>query len=102
MTHILNQKNNNESQPQSKIHVGPQINADDVENLTVYNYACFDCSKESSLIRIISRTFGFASELCQKIICASSRKAKILNVIFLSLLLIAVAGGITGKIDILT
>ena len=63
------QRNKNESKLQHNIHVGPQINANDFEDLTVhvknkYKYACCDCSKENSFSGILSGTFGFLLGLC--------------------------------------
>ena len=81
------------------IHVGPQIITNDSENLAVKNkYACCDCSKESSLVGILSGTFGFVIGLLQSKCCVtSSQKVVIVKLIIFSLLVLSIGGAITGK-----
>ena len=96
MSHIFKQRNKKEYVFQHNIHIGPEVVTHDVENLTVKNkYACCDCSKESSLVGIITGTVGFVTGWFQNIILASTPKV-VIKLIVLSVLLASVGGAITG------
>ena len=99
MSNFFKPRSKNQYVFQHNINIGQEINANDIENLdqTVKNkYAFCDCSKDSSIVGIISGTVGFVIGWFQDFIISSSTKAVIAKVVILTLLLSSVGGGITG------
>ena len=101
MRNIFESRRKNETTFQYTINVGPQVNVHDVEDLTVKNkYACCDCSKESSLVGILTGTFGFVTGWIQNILLAGTPKVIIVKLIVLSVLLASVGGAITLSLSL--
>lgn len=93
-------KNKNENIFHDNIHVGQQINANDIEDVTVNvetKFACCDCSKRSGLVGIVAGSAGFGIGSCQNIFCISVSKAFFIKVIIISLLLLSVGVIVSGR-----